>query len=135
MAERQKLLDILMAWREQAHADDPYRSVWPITRLIDNDGLELLSKTHPTGITSPSDLIVLLDETEEWGTEYGTKLFAIIKQFDQGNQRQCRQVKPQVPSCVLSETRAVKRAKVGAVTPNSMYMFAPIQTPESFVAI
>ncbi|KAG9310627.1 hypothetical protein JVU11DRAFT_9195 [Chiua virens] len=81
-AERQQLLDILIAWREQTHDEDPYQGVWPITRLIHDDGLELLSKTPATGITSLSDLVAL-EESEEWGSEYGTQIFTIIKQFDQ----------------------------------------------------
>ena len=35
--ECQQLLNILIAWQKQAHVDNPYRSVWLITYLLDND--------------------------------------------------------------------------------------------------
>lgn len=128
MAERQPLLDILILWQEQAHAEDPYRGVWPITRLLNKGGLELLSRTHPDDITSSSDLVALLDESDEWGTEYGIKIFTIITQFNQAKW-------PQSPPPESCEMRATKRAKQAGVVKPIMYTFAPIQTPESFMSM
>ncbi|KAF8452791.1 P-loop containing nucleoside triphosphate hydrolase protein [Boletus edulis BED1] len=133
-AERQQLLDTLKAWRKRTHDNDPYRGVWPIEQLIDNNGLELLTKTHPTVIMSPSDLTTLLQESEAWEGNYGTEIFAIIQQFDQDRQRQGKAQHP--PSTSSSETRpVVKRVKGGITTPKIMYTFTPVQTPETFAAM
>ncbi|KAF8119145.1 P-loop containing nucleoside triphosphate hydrolase protein [Boletus edulis] len=131
-AERQQLLDALVSWREQAHAQDPYRGVWPIARLLSKNGLELLSKTHPNDTTSPSDLVALLQESDEWGSEYGSKAFAIIQEFDQAK----LQVQRSSKSCnTQAETRTVKRAKQATMAMPIMYTFVPVQTPESFVSM
>ncbi|KAF8124050.1 P-loop containing nucleoside triphosphate hydrolase protein [Boletus edulis] len=128
MAERQSLLDTLVSWRERAHAEDPYRGVWPAARLLNNNGLELLSKTHPNDITSPSDLVALLQESDEWGSEYSTEIFAIIKQFDQAK-------RPQTSQPGSYEMRAVKRPKQTGMVKPIMYTFVPVQTPESFASM
>ena len=113
--------------RKQAHAEDPYWGVWPITQLLNKDGLELLSKMHLNDITLPSDLVTLLEESDEWGTEYSMKIFMIIKQFDQA--------KLQVLRSKSCETQAVKRAKQAGMVMPIMYTFVPVQMPKSFVSM
>ncbi|KAH0826952.1 hypothetical protein J3R83DRAFT_4610 [Lanmaoa asiatica] len=80
--DRPNLLDTLEAWRCEAHIQDPYRSVRPITWICDDDELDLLSKTHPSKIGSAQDIVDLLQETAEWGIEFGQQLFDVIDQFD-----------------------------------------------------
>jgi hypothetical protein len=41
-----------------------------------------LSKTHPTTILVVKNIIDLLGQTEEWGEEIGSQLYALIKKFD-----------------------------------------------------
>lgn len=53
----------------------------PITWLCDDNSLELLSKTHPSNLKSVSDVIVILNETEEWAQGYGQKMFGVITEF------------------------------------------------------
>jgi hypothetical protein len=80
-SERGLLYEKLLNWRTQEHATDPLRSVQPITWLCDDNSLELLSKTHPSNLKSVSDVIVILNETEEWAQGYGQKMFGVITEF------------------------------------------------------
>jgi len=80
--DRPALLQELTTWRKDAHAQDPYRMVRRVTWFCDDDRLKLLSKTHPSNIWSVQDIVDLLGETEEWGRECGSQVYAVITNFD-----------------------------------------------------
>ena len=80
--DRPGLLDTLVAWRNDVHTQDHYQSIRPLTRICGDDGLDLLSKTHPSQIRSVQDIVELLQETAAWGSRYGQQLFHVIHQFD-----------------------------------------------------
>ncbi|KIK40440.1 hypothetical protein CY34DRAFT_24809 [Suillus luteus UH-Slu-Lm8-n1] len=69
--EHDILYERLSDWRAREHAVHPLQSVQPITWLCDNNGLELLSKTHPNNLRS----------TEEWRETCGQRLLEVINQF------------------------------------------------------
>ncbi|KAH0831172.1 hypothetical protein J3R83DRAFT_13749 [Lanmaoa asiatica] len=115
--DRLELLEQLTEWRNEVHQQDLF---YPITWIIDDDGLELVSKTHPTKLQSFEDLIKLLAETEDWAKHFGVKMFDIISQF-----------KPSQSSESSTCERPAKRGKhtVGTVT------FMTVQTPETFATM
>lgn len=80
--DRPALLQELTTWRKEAHAQDPYRAVRRVTWFCDDDGLQLLCKTHPSNLWSAQDIIDLLGETEEWGQECGSQIYTVIANFD-----------------------------------------------------
>ena len=82
-ADRQPLHEKLVAWRSEAHACHENQLVYPLTWICDDQGLELLSKTHPDDLQSTQNIIELLDETEEWGCEFAEQVLDIIQQFNQ----------------------------------------------------
>jgi len=53
-----------------------------MTWFCDDNGLQLLCKTHPSNLWSAQDIIDLLSETEEWGQECGSQIYTIITNFD-----------------------------------------------------
>lgn len=118
----QELFNCLSDWREHAHKEDPF---FPHTWLIDDDNIELISKTHPTKLQSLQDLVDLLGETEDWASDYGIKIFEIITQFEQNLKLQA--TSSQLHATCRSELnnpRQVKQAK--GIT------FFSIQTPDTF---
>lgn len=82
LEDRPSLLQELEDWRKDVHAQDPLSGVRPATWLCDDDGLKLLSKTHPTNILSVKHIVDLLERTEEWGNEIGSQLYSLIIMFD-----------------------------------------------------
>jgi len=79
--DRLGLFDTLVAWRYEVHTQNPLNVIWPATWILDDDGIDLLSKTHPSDIGSAQDIMVLLQETAEWTIEFGQQLFDVIKRF------------------------------------------------------
>ena len=69
-----------MAWRENAHKEDPF---YPTTWLLDDNDLELISKTHPTKLQSVQDLIHLLEKqrngAETVASRYSTQSLSLSK--------------------------------------------------------
>lgn len=123
--EQDALLKHLTDWRERAHGENPF---FPCSWLIDDAGLELISKTHPSKLRSVQDLVGLLGETDDWAGEHGTKLFEVIAQFEESLKHQDTSSKSRTTNrqSTSSNPRPVKRAK--GIT------FVSIQTPESFAA-
>ncbi|KIK79986.1 hypothetical protein PAXRUDRAFT_36316 [Paxillus rubicundulus Ve08.2h10] len=80
--DRSPLFDTLISWRNKAHTQHPHHSVQPAMWLLDDNRLNLLSKTHPSNIHSAQDIIDLLQETVEWGTNYAQQLFNVITRFN-----------------------------------------------------
>lgn len=78
-SEQDELFDLLVDWREQAHARDRFS---PIEWIVTDSDLELVSETHPSSLRCLQDLVVLLEETEEWAQEYGHEMIKIITQFE-----------------------------------------------------
>lgn len=81
-ADQQPLYEKLVAWRSEAHAHHEDQTVYPLTWICDDQGLELLSKTHPDGLQSTQDIVNLLDETEEWACEFAGQVLDVIQQFN-----------------------------------------------------
>ncbi|KIJ12601.1 hypothetical protein PAXINDRAFT_14523 [Paxillus involutus ATCC 200175] len=101
MDEHWPLLKKLREWRTSAHGRDPQRSVQPITWLCDDDALNALSKAHPDNLRSQDNIIKLLDKTEEWGSDCGAAIFAIISKFNSG-------------TMTSSSSRPAKRSKASS---------------------
>lgn len=82
---RKLLLDKLLAWRAEAHSNNTLRSVWPITWICDDSSLELISKTHQDNVKTVDAIVMLLEETAEWGKDCGVQMLKVITQFDERN--------------------------------------------------
>ena len=80
--DRGSIFNTLLAWQNEAHNPDPDSFLQPATWLIDNKGLDLLSKIHPSDIYSPQAIVDLLQETPEWADDFAQQVFNVIKQFD-----------------------------------------------------
>lgn len=80
--DRAELKTRLLAWRADAHSQD-YLAVRPYSYILDDKAIKLLSTLHPTNIRSSEQLVLALNETEEWNQEFSTKILAIIHTYDQ----------------------------------------------------
>ena len=76
------LFNMLLTWRNEARNGDPDSYSQSATYLVDNKGLNLLSKIHPSDIYSPQTIKDLLQETPEWADKFTQQIFNVIKQFD-----------------------------------------------------
>ncbi|KAJ7025234.1 P-loop containing nucleoside triphosphate hydrolase protein [Mycena alexandri] len=82
MVHREPLQLRLRAWLASAHANDHLRAVRPPSFILDPTAMKKLSAVHPDRMTSVAQLVSALDETAEWGVEWGGKVLAVIKAYD-----------------------------------------------------
>ncbi|KAJ6476423.1 P-loop containing nucleoside triphosphate hydrolase protein [Mycena vulgaris] len=82
MAHRAPLQLRLTAWLAYAHANDHLRVVRPPSFILDTKAIKKLSAVHPDRINSVAQVISALEETEEWGVEWGGKVLAIVVAYD-----------------------------------------------------
>ena len=80
--DQASLFNTFLTWWNEAHNCDPDSYSQSATYLVDNKGLNLLSKIHPSDIYSPQTIMDLLQETPEWADEFAQQIFNVIKQFD-----------------------------------------------------
>ena len=85
--DRASLFNTLLTWRNEAHDHDPDSFSQLEAYFIDNNGLDLLSKIHPTDISGPQTIVDLLQETPQWAGEFAQQIFNVIKQFDRARVR------------------------------------------------
>jgi hypothetical protein len=78
--ERRSLISRLVAWRHDAHTQDPLAAVTPPTFIIDDASIIVLAKED---ITSSEQVRVVLDQTLEWEDEWSKEIFSVIRQFNQ----------------------------------------------------
>ncbi|KAF7371288.1 II DNA helicase [Mycena sanguinolenta] len=80
--DRGGLQSRLRAWVLLAHSSNPLRAVRPATYILDSKAIKALSTVHPDRLTSVSQVVAALDETEEWGVEWGGKVFEVTSAYD-----------------------------------------------------
>lgn len=80
--ERAALKLRLLSWRAETHKRDPLAAVRPPTFILDDIGIKNLAKVYPTEIRNPTQLVQVLDETEEWDQEWSKEIIAIIQAYD-----------------------------------------------------
>lgn len=80
--EREELDTRLIQWLTQEHERD--------TNLLFRSQYDILSLTHRTTLvrtrmeemSSPEAITALLGETDEWGTEFASKIFEVIQTYE-----------------------------------------------------
>ncbi|KAJ7827770.1 P-loop containing nucleoside triphosphate hydrolase protein [Mycena olivaceomarginata] len=72
----------LRSWVLSAHSSDPLRTVRPPTYILDAKAIKTLSTVHPDRLSSVSQVVVVLEETDEWEVEWGSNVFAVILAYD-----------------------------------------------------
>jgi hypothetical protein len=80
--DRSDLQYRLHTWLTSAHASDPLRTVRPATFILDPKTIKALSTVHPDRIISVSQVVMAVQETAEWGVEWGADVLAIISAYD-----------------------------------------------------
>ncbi|KAH9036082.1 hypothetical protein EDB84DRAFT_1658887 [Lactarius hengduanensis] len=80
--ERKPLITRLLAWRASVHSNDPLESAWPPSFIIDNRGIKLLAKLHPSNLTHSEQIVTALDETQEWQDQWSRQIFEVIQAYD-----------------------------------------------------
>jgi hypothetical protein len=79
---RVPLQDLLHTWRVEAHVNDRLASVRPASQILADEQISRLVKALPATVSSPEAITVFLNETVKWSTEFSSKVFSIIKSFD-----------------------------------------------------
>ena len=82
MADHLMLQSHLQAWCAETHALDHLHSVWPITFVCNDKSIIKLATIHSNKVTCILDIVRALDETEEWGGEFGHAVYDIICAYD-----------------------------------------------------
>ncbi|KAJ7314178.1 P-loop containing nucleoside triphosphate hydrolase protein [Mycena albidolilacea] len=72
----------LRSWVLSAHSSDPLRAVRPLTYILDAKAIKTLSTVHPDRLSSVSQVVAVLEETDEWEVEWGSNVFAVISAYD-----------------------------------------------------
>ncbi|KAF8214947.1 hypothetical protein K438DRAFT_1561671 [Mycena galopus ATCC 62051] len=80
--ERDGLQAQLRSWVLSAHSSDPLCAVCPATYILDGRVIKTLSTVHPDRLTSVSQLVALLEVTDEWRAEWGSDVFMVISVYD-----------------------------------------------------
>ena len=80
--DQTSLFNTLLTWQNEALDLDLNSFAQPATWIIDNKGLNLLSKLHLSDIYGQKTIVDLLQETPEWANKFAQQIFNIIRQFD-----------------------------------------------------
>jgi hypothetical protein len=80
--EREILKLRLLSWRTETHKHDPLAAVRPPTFILDDKGIKILATIHPTDIRNTTQVVLALDETEEWDQEWSKEIITIIQAYD-----------------------------------------------------
>ncbi|KAJ7467319.1 hypothetical protein B0H11DRAFT_2239564 [Mycena galericulata] len=75
LIQRGHLQDQLLTWLASAYASDPLRAVRPASFILDAKAIKAL---HPDRLTSVSQVVSAVQETEEWGIESADQILAVV---------------------------------------------------------
>jgi hypothetical protein len=62
---------------------DPFCCSRPPNLILSDTQHVTLTHTNLSKLESPEDITALLEESDEWGTEWAAKVFEVITQFNQ----------------------------------------------------
>ncbi|KAK7016068.1 II DNA helicase [Favolaschia claudopus] len=108
VVQRAPLQEKLRSWLATAHASDPLRVVRPASFILDAKAIKSLSTVHPDRIQEVVDVVSTVEQTEEWGNEWGAAIFSVISAYDAHLPRNPTRKKKKV-----SETYQAVREKPG----------------------
>ena len=80
--ERPALDYHLVEWLRSVHQLDPLQAVRPIYLILSNVQRANLVRTQAKKIRYASDIQAILNESDEWASEWGDKIFDVIRQYD-----------------------------------------------------
>jgi hypothetical protein len=81
-AQRPALDEILIKWLKTQHANDSLGVFRAEYDILSFEQRELLCKTHMKNITSSTDIVRILDETEEWAEEWAEIIYILIRDYE-----------------------------------------------------
>ena len=105
--ERQALNHRLVEWLISVHVLDPLQAVRPIYFILSDVQRANLVRTQSKKIRSVSDIQDILNESDEWASEWGEKIFDVIGQYD----RDLAVMKVQEKENMVSATVQSKRQR------------------------
>jgi hypothetical protein len=73
----------LNEWLMAVYTTDPFCCSCPPDLILSDMQHTTLTRTNPSKLESLEDITVLLEESDEWGTEWAVKVFEVITQFNQ----------------------------------------------------
>ncbi|KAJ6528633.1 P-loop containing nucleoside triphosphate hydrolase protein [Mycena vulgaris] len=79
---REPLESALEAWRTTRHARDPIMKNFPITFVLAEGAIKLVARELAHTFRIPRDLTSLLDETDEWHSQYALEMLTVIRHYD-----------------------------------------------------
>ena len=80
--DRQELVARLFNWRYIESSNDVLAVVRPASFIIDNKNIIKLSSIHPSELTNEAQVVVALNESQEWKSEWAMKIFDVIQTYD-----------------------------------------------------
>ena len=72
----------LIEWLKVEHATDSLCAVCPPHLILSQTQHLNLTRVHPTKITSPPNIMALIEESAEWGDEWANKIFKVLVSFN-----------------------------------------------------
>jgi len=72
----------LNRWLIHEHSVDSLRSVRPPHLILSHSQRFELVRAHPKRLKSVSDITTLLNESSEWESEWASKIYGVITQFN-----------------------------------------------------
>lgn len=82
MKERQFLELRLAEWLRDVHLADPLRFIRPPDVILSTTQRAILARFDPKKIKNAQDVVEVLEESADWGTEWAVKIFNVITQFN-----------------------------------------------------
>ncbi|KAF8957732.1 hypothetical protein BDZ97DRAFT_1924345 [Flammula alnicola] len=80
--DRMELKSRLLLWRTDTHSNDPLASVQPPSFILDDKAIKTLAIIHPTEIRNTTQVVLALNEIDEWDQEWSKKILAVIRTYD-----------------------------------------------------
>jgi hypothetical protein len=71
----------LWNWQKVAHSDDPAYQSFPISLLLSDTGIDILTKAKRTAFTDKSVMVTLLEESAKWHN-FAAEVFHVIQRYD-----------------------------------------------------
>lgn len=82
--ERAKLQDLLTAWRDKVHSDDPSTAMFPVDDILCSQSIKILARLpfDSPSVSATSAVTQLLEQTHEWCIRYASQILEIIAKFN-----------------------------------------------------
>lgn len=79
---RDELERRLRNWRKVVHSDDPVFCSFSDQFLLTDDSIVVLAKAKLTDLANEDDIVTLLEESDEWKSDFAAEVFSIINEYN-----------------------------------------------------